>query len=75
MRPGEGFLELLQLEAREGRPVATLLPFRGELIRFGFALGAGRRRSRMAAFFLGSHIFRGDAHLNGLRCRRRRRRR
>lgn len=76
MRPREGFLELLQLEAREGGSVAALLPLRGEIIRLGLALGAGRGRSRMSAFFLGPHLFRGDAHLDGLRrsrgrCRRR----
>lgn len=75
VRPREGFLELLQLEAREGRSVATLFPLRGEFVRLGFALRAGRGRSRMSALFVGPHLFRGDAHLDGLRRRRRRRRR
>lgn len=74
VRPGEGLLELLQLEAGKGRPVATLLSLGREVVGLGFALGAGWRRSRMRALFLGSSdFFRGDAHLSGLkgRCRRR----
>jgi len=70
VRPGESLLELLQLEAGKGRPVATLLPLGRKIVGLRLALGAGWRRSRMGALFLGPHFLRGDAHLSGLRrCR------
>lgn len=75
MRPGEGLFQLLQLEAGKGRSVATLLSLRRKVVGLRLALGAGRRRSRVGALFLGPYLLGRDAHLGGLRCCCRRRRR
>lgn len=75
MRSGEGLFKFLQLVAGEGRSVATLFSFGCEIVGLRLAFRTGRRRSRMRALFLGSDLFRGDAHLGGLRRRRRWRRR
>lgn len=73
MRPGEGLFKLLQLEAGKSRSVATLLSLRCKVVGLRLTLGAGRRRSRVGALFLRPYLLGRDAHLSGLRCRRRRR--
>lgn len=73
MRPGEGLFKLLQLKAGKSRSVATLLSLGRKVVRLRFAFGAGRRRSRVGALFLGPYLLGRDTHLSGLRCCRRRR--
>uniref|UniRef100_A0A182JJT6 Uncharacterized protein n=1 Tax=Anopheles atroparvus TaxID=41427 RepID=A0A182JJT6_ANOAO len=49
VRPGERLLELLELEAGEGRPVAALLPLRREVVPAVVAVRVGVGAVRVAA--------------------------
>ena len=72
MRPGEGLLELLELEAGEGGAVPALLALGREVVDVGLALGARGRGPGVRALLLGAHLVRRDAHVRALRLLRRR---
>ena len=63
MRPGEGLLELLQLEAGKGRPIPALFPLRSKVVDLSLTFRARRCRPGMCTILFWSHFLGRNAHL------------